>query len=206
MMGLAGSQAGSNGTTLEDDSVTQVLDTRDTIRRSLSLAGSEGIYFGILTNEHAAAGSIVGNVINPYAAGGNAFPGYPSPLPRGLDAYLIGSVCARAAGAGALDGAQLYMEFQAVTLAFNRNDDGTAGTAALGNMLLARWTGLDTSITGGIDPAVNDATRAYQSHNVRIKRGSRLRFDSDVSGAAADIECMMMLAILPTTLGQDVAT
>jgi len=40
----------------------------------------------------------------------------------------------------------------------------------------------------------------------RSRMGSTLQFDSDVAGAAADIQCNMLIGAFPTTLGQDVVT
>ena len=203
-MALAGGATTPPATILEDASLTQVIDVRDTVRRSLTIAGSEGIFFGQLRHEHPGPGALA-NTIDPYAAGGNSFPGYPTPTPRGYDIWLLGATVARDAGAGTLDGAFLSMSFLATATAFQRNNDGTSEAAGVVLMPLARWDSLDT--TTGLDAVgLTEDGESYVPIGHRIRRGSRLQFDSDVAGAAADIQCNMLLGVFPITLGQDVAS
>lgn len=198
-MNLAG--RGSAHTLLLDGVLNQVIEVGGSVRRSLALAGSEGIWLGQLQCEHGGAGSEA-VAIDPYAVGGNGDPGFPVKLPNQFDLWLITAAVARDGGAGTGE-TILSVVFPAVARAFSRNNDGTSDARTDIVYPLARWD----SIQGlaGLEPGVMEDGAVLANIGHRIRRGCKLQMNSNV-GAAADIQINMVLGVFPATFGQDAAT
>lgn len=203
-LGLAG--VGSQTSILDDGNVNLVMEISEIVRRSRSLAGTTGWFTCIMRNSHPAAGAL-NTTVNPYnvAGGSNTLP-YPDPVPIGLDFWILGASCARNAGTGTLDGGVLQFAPDNLNMGWGIEDDGTTPIILAGAIDLAFWDGWDTSTGQPVGQnSISGAT--YQRIMMRIPRGvGTLRWFSDVAGAAADADVRMVCALLPESLGQDIAS
>lgn len=203
VLGLSGG-AVTKETILEDGWVFQMLGLNPIIRRSRTLADTTGWFFGVLLNEHAGAGALTSE-IDPYQpAGASAVAPWPSIIRRGFDLWLLNASVIRNDGSGTLDGAALLLDPIAVQQGWGIDDGGTA-VAAHDPYPLARWTGLDVSLSGSDPFAIAGDGSATVKIGLRWPRGATVRFISDVAGAAADIQCMMTWGMFVEGFGQDVS-
>jgi len=190
-------------TELDADNISQTLPVvPEILRRSLTLGLSQGVGVARFKNEHAAAGQLA-TTINPYttASVGN---GYPSPVDQTRkDIWLIGATVDRTAGAGTLDGALLEAQFSSAQGFFGELDDGTPFVGGA-DMPLGRWDVIDTTTDRG--NALTEQGEPYVPINMRIASGTVISFISDVAGAAADIQCNLIIGLFPQGMGQDIAT
>jgi len=196
ILGMAG--RGSSQTDLEDGSVTQVIDIKPVVRRSLSLPSTEGIFFCYLENDHAGADS-ERSFIDPYEPGAAAIPPYPPSVSRDFDFYVL-QIFLRATGAGSLSNGMLMATPTAVMEGWGIDDSQlpvvTNFAAPLGVF--------DSVIT--IDGSIIGITADGESViniNLRIRRGCILTFSSD-SGGAVVFKMVLICALQPIGLGQDV--
>ena len=88
-IGLSGGSGVGGETQLDDDNVSQVLATNDIIRRSLTLAGSDGIFLAITQNTHGAGSSTQTSQIEVNRPQGLAHAPYPAIIPDGLEVWVL---------------------------------------------------------------------------------------------------------------------
>jgi len=91
-LGISG---GRGQTQFEDETLTQVLDVSSSITRGRAPVGTGGIFYGLLQNTHAAAGT-VSVAIDPYqvalAIARNQWDDWASEVggvPRGYDVWVL---------------------------------------------------------------------------------------------------------------------
>ena len=200
-LGIAG--AGAGETELLDGVVDQVLDVSTIIRRGRTLAGTEGIFRVVLRNQHLDIQTLATSW-QPYESAtiGLVAP-FPSPMPAGLDVWLLGATIARAAGAGDLDDCNLALTN--VQLGFAQNDLGAAITPTT-VYTLAFWNSLNT--TGGTPFALTQTRLPYKTLNIRIPRKGAIAspflvFES-TSLSTIHVDCILLIGVFPSGLGQDV--
>lgn len=201
MLGLGG--GGSGATDLDDGVVSQTLDILSVVRRARTPARSLGWFFGQFRNIHAAGGALQSS-INPFAVGALAHNAYPTSIRRDFDLWLISASVNRAAGAGALDGATLLNSAVAADHGWGVDDSGAGFGPGAGLLLLARWTGLDSSIAGQDAHGIAGDGSVLVQIGQRIPRNTVIRFNSDAA-AAATFDCVVTLGVFPEGLGQDIA-
>ena len=199
-LGLAG--AGAAVSELNDGSVEQVLDIGPLARRGRTLAGSEGIYVGVLRNNHGAANTIQSHWL-PYRVAAGQVNAYPDRVGSGFDLWLLGASVVQVSGSGTLLAALSARNWQ---VGFAHDETDAAVTAANFSVPLAFWDTLTTLV----DEFALSASAPFKRIGVRIPRvpqditglATDVRFDS-VSSAAAVFDCRMLVGLFPTSLGQD---
>lgn len=193
-LGLSG--RGSQATELTDGIVDQVIDVLPVVRRSRTFAQTDGIFYALLRNVHAAADSRAVSLF-PYAPTTTALPPYPAPMPRDFDVWLLSSAIRQSAGAGTLSGS-LRISAPAELMGLS-----TLGTPIGSTTNVAFW---DTLVTEGVTFGILAAEpKPVQKIGLRLPRATttELIFAS-TSSAATTFDCICMLGVFPVGLGQDV--
>jgi len=222
MLGLSG-PGGEQYTTLDDGNVQQVLEIGAIARRSLTFAGSSGLYTVGFRSDADTVANIARNSMNPYnfaastAAGGMTISedtnGYPVPVPRGFDVWLIRASAFTSTSAGH-NWLQLNVQIPSSSMALRSYaaDGGAESQLAndVSNMALARW---DTALAGdtltGSGAAYTWATEngtTSPEFGLRIPRGSRIDFITSAAATGTQAQCTLILGLFPEGLGQDIAT
>ena len=200
VLGLSGGAA--TPTLLDDGNVSMVLSINDIVRRSRTPAQQSGWIICAFQNTHGGAGEKTAS-IDPYSPGDANLLPYPEEVPRGFDFWILYATMLRAAGAGALDGATLEIQAGASQRGWGISDAGSA-IDVNDFMVVARWTGLDSTTT--VDYGIGGDGSARVNIGLRIPRGVNfIRYRSD-AGAAATFRCYLFCALFPEGLGQDVAS
>jgi len=199
---FGGAPSGAPITVLEDDSVTQVANIFPDVARR-SLAGPESGWFTCtMQNVHSGADD-ENNTINPYEVDRILIPttsSYPSPVPAEQELWICG-VTLLATGDGALAGAHLGIDPVAQQQGWGRDDAG-AFVAGVGVIPIVRWDSINSATI--IDIGVMGDGSTHWRGAVRIPRRANLNFRS-TSGAANTFNCVIILGLFPTGLGQDIA-
>lgn len=203
-LGLAGNPASS--TQLDDGNLTQVIDIARIARRSLAFG--DGLWYLFLDVIHTAGNAVLQTDIDPYAAingSGGARRGYPFPVPRGFDLYLIKVSLATSAQLFQDCSLGAFIPDNSVGVGVT-NTNGVQTTAGgPGTFPLAAWTAETPSI-GGSTFGLTGTGQVLVPIGERIRRGTLLRFVSEISVAGAHTNSFRMsLGLFPSTLGQDVA-
>lgn len=195
-LGLTG--RGAPITELLDSTVDQTLDVVPIVRRGRTLAGTQGLFTGIIRNIHAAANSIETG-INPYTFGATGLISpYPNPVPPQFDIWLLGAILTRVSGSGTI---RAILDAQYNTQGFGIDSAGAA-VVATNTMVLAHW---DAFVSEGIVFGVTAGGElAYMPINLRLpftgSPGLALR---STSSAAITIDCQILMGLFPVALGQD---
>lgn len=200
-LGLSGGVA-PGVTILDDGTVSQTLDIGQVVRRSRTPGVTAGWYYGVLENDHPAAG-MVESTLDPYNAGAAAIAPFPAVISGalGLDFWLLSASVRRVAGVGALDGGVLYLDAVGTQQAWGIDDSGVP-SAGLQDIPVARWTALDN--TTGHAHGISGNGDAMVKIGLRVAQPSSIRFRSDATDAAM-IRCVMVCGLFPAGLGQDVS-
>lgn len=196
---------GGSSTLLDNANLSQTLPVLpEIIRRSRTLAATTGWFYGLVLHVHTAPGNL-NSTVDPYApAGASQVAPWPARIPRGFDVWLLSASLIRNSGSGTLDGAALLLDPTAAQQGWGINNSGAA-VAANDPYPIARWTALDTSLTGTDPYGIAGDGGAMVRINQRIARGTVLRFISNVAGAAANIQLMTTMGLFVEGLGQDIA-
>jgi len=207
MLGLAGGTPGA--TELDDGNVSQVLDITDVVRRSRTIASSQGWFFCIMDNVHAAAGAL-DSEINPYVPGAAFAPtvsAFPASVPRDFDFWLYTASLLRIGGDGDLDGAILRMNPTAAQQGWGIDNSGAA-VAGNDPYPIGRWTALDETLAARDPYGIAGDGSAFIKVNQRIARGNLLRFTTDTSGQTAETTFRLFLTcgLFSEGIGQDIAS
>jgi len=200
-LGLSGT--GEQRTELLDGMVEQVIDITPVVRRSRTLAGTEGIMFGVLRNVHTDAESLV-TTIDPYRVGATAAVApYPPVVPDSLEVWILGATVARASGGGTLSA---LLDIQMRPQAFGIDDSGVAVVTGPAQPL-AHW---DTIVTEGFPFGIlAGSDQPFAKIGLRVPRlttgagnGPLLTFRT-TSSLTMTIQCVIAIAFTPIALGQD---
>ena len=193
----------SGDTLIDSDNVSLIKGIDDVVRRSRTPGFTTGWFHCVLQNVHAAAGTLNSN-IDPYNPGAAvSFAPYPATVRRGFDFWILTASIRRTAGAGTLDGAQLFVDPTGIQQGWGRNNSGTVISTHTA-IPIGRWGSLDLST--GVDTGIAGDGGGMISPRLRIGRGALLSFSSDVAAASATITLLMLCGLFPEALGQDVAS
>jgi len=203
VLGLAGS--GDSQTELIDGTVDQVLDVAPVVRRGGTAAGTGGIFRIALRTVHGAANEKAVS-FQPYQPGsvGVVAP-YPNPVPDTFDFWILQASCERVSGAGDLVGAQIRLT--QVIQGFGLQDNATAFTSTA-VMQLAAFGPVNASTDVEFFPVLGTG-ECVARIGLRVPRKGVIAspfivFDA-VSDGIVTIDCVMLCALFPLALGQDVA-
>ena len=200
-LGLTG--AGSPVTELTDGVVDQALDVVPIVRRSRTLAVSEGIYTAIMSNIHTAADTRT-EQLDPYRPGAAlVIAPFPAVIPPQFDLWLLSCTLRRQSGTGTVV-ATLAFQPGAHNQAWGTDDAGTA-VVQQDMQVLAYFNTLVTSnttfgfLSGTSPPLVKIG--------LRLPRGTvafppALRFVSAAT-AIATYNLSINFGLFPVSLGQD---
>jgi len=197
-LGLTG--VGAPLTEFLDGQLDQVLDVGSLVRRGRTLAGSGGMFFGLLRNIHAAANSQVSE-IQPYFPNGAEIDPYPNRVPLGFDVWVLAATVEQLSGTGTFTGA-LFMDPAANSQGWGIDQ---AGAAVTGDrpMPLAFW---DSVVAQDRTIALQEDGSPWVRIGMRLMRNAQsntgLRFSS-TSSALATFDCYILLGFFPIGLGQD---
>jgi len=193
-LGITG--RGSAITEFLDGQLEQVFDVAPAIRRGRTLAGSEGIFTGLLQNVHTGATSLISQM-RPFNATVGAIAPYPVPVPLQFDIWLLGAGLRLISGSGTLS-AILDLEYELQGWGI---DDSGVAVVATRAIVLANW---DTVVTEGIAFGLQVNGGPYMNIGLRLPRSSDTRFTfRTTSSATSTWECQVILGLFPTSLGQD---
>ena len=217
ILGLSGSSAGEQYTTLDDGNVQQVIDISAIARRSLTPAGSLGLYSIRLRNFHSSSALKIDNPCDPYNFANELTISYdtnawPVPVPRGFDVWLIGA-SAWSDSTSKLAMMQLNLTLPSGSMAINQTSTDNS-LAQVGNDIavqqLVRWStvlGYDVGkVVSDMFTWLDAAGNSYQSFNTRLVQGTTLNFISIASSTTVKATCELLVGIFPEGLGQDIAT
>lgn len=193
-LGMTGK--GAPVTEFLDGQLDQTLEVGPIVRRGRTLAGTEGLFTGILRNIHTDAESLLSQ-FTPYAAPVGTVAPYPAVMPRQYDLWLLGAGLRRISGGGTVS-AILDLEYQ--TQGFGIDDSGVA-VVVVRTQVLAFW---DAVVTEGISFGLMGTLGPYANIGLRMPRdpGTLLTFRS-TSSITETLECQVIIGMFPTALGQD---
>lgn len=195
--GLAG--VGSGETELDDGRLDQVVDVNPIARRSMSDAGTSGIYQGLCVMTMPAGASSNSAWLGPYAVGTSNLPPYTNPILDRLDVWCIGVGCALTSGtASNFSEAAIGIYTPPDHVGFAINNTAVPISPAGSKYYLARWDNMEAS---GIGTQENG--QSWQPVGKRMRRGELFMFDCSATNAVV-VELTVQLAVQPVALGQDV--
>lgn len=196
------STPGAQRTDFTDEQLIQVLDVSALVRRGLALAETAGVFDAVLSNVHAAAGTLT-STVNPYQAGAAAIAPFPAAVPDDMEAWLLGASCEQIGGSGTFKGA-LYLNPDDSSQGFGINDSGVPVVRSNAKPL-AFW---DSMVTASQTIGLEGGQRAFQKIGLRLPRmrqaGSGLIWAS-VASAATTFDCQLWIGLFPIGMGQDIA-
>jgi len=192
------SDKGAPVTEIEDGRLIQQLDVSGLIRRGRSLAGSTGIFNGLMSNTHAVADTQQ-SIISPYNVTTGAIAPYPVPVPDDFDIWLLEASCEQESGTGTFAGG-LFVDYAGGQQGWGIDQAGAA-VVRQASIALARWDAVVTistvmGITEEGNPRVQFGLRLARSANTRLLWRT-------VSSAAAVFNVQILLGLFPIGLGQD---
>lgn len=194
-LGMTG--AGAPETELHDGEVFQVVDVSQSARRGRVLAGTTGIFTGLLRNIHLGSGDLT-TTVNPYDAIGGVAP-FPVPIPQSFDLWLLSAAVRRNSGTGTLlCNLEITYPFQG----FGLDDMDVAVVATLAHPV-ALWDAIVTSgsISFGV-LAGSELPEAILNRRLPRATGAQLTFRSTAS-AISTYSLQLVLGLFPISLGQD---
>lgn len=208
-IGGSGQKAGVGGaaTTLEDDSVIQVIDITGSARQGLSPA--TGLFYYIMQITTSVANpNLTVTIADLYeavdaAAGDLNLPPFPVKVSSNFDIWLL-QASVFMATTTFVDAALQMLTPQSATGYAIHNNDGTnevlpAGGHAFG---IAMWDG--QIVVGGSEFGTLGGEHAIQMLNQRTVRGAGLKFRAD-NGGIGVTTLAILAALMPKAMGQDVA-
>lgn len=209
---------GSAQTELLDGLVNQTLDIGPILRRSLAVAGTGGIFIATLVNNHGAGASEEQSSFGPYGPGlvaGNGYPAVPigtsvAEVPDGFDVWLL-DVTGEIIGGTA---ANFVSGIVSIHNPVNQTGLGVneAGTVDRNASIrsVARFDAVDVTITGTINPLLEESGATRILVGERLRRGplsaqTSVSFSSAATGAVV-AQANVRFAVLPSGFGQDAVT
>lgn len=200
---LIGGSGGSGITTLDDESVAQVLPIVPEIaRRSLTIGNVGGIFTAVLENVHSGADFEQSSVTvySPTAAA--RIPPYPRVVGKNFDIWLLGCSLVRSVGTGGLTAGRCGWNPSVETQGLGIDDAG-ASVIATPIIGLAMFTSINADLSGVEGLGVTDQGLAYQPINLRLSKRATLVFSSEAA-AAAEFQLICVMGLFPAGMGQDV--
>jgi len=198
-LGLSG--VGAPLTEFTDGTLEQVISVNDLARRGRTQAGTSGLYYGVMENDHTDAETLISQ-FQPYTAATGAIAPYPSPMPAGFDVWIIGAAVDQVSGTGTLEAA-LFIDPPAANQGWGIDDSGAAVIAADG-FAIARWNGLATATR---EFGLQADGLPWARIGMRMMRpplsNAVLQFSS-VSSATSVFRCYITIGVFPVGLGQDI--
>jgi len=198
-LGLTG--AGTAVAELQDATVEQVMELTAIVRRSRTLAGTQGIFTGTIHNVHSGSGSLT-TAVDPYAVTAGVIAPYTNPIPRGLDVWLYGCSIARISGTGTFDGS---LDIGTSISGWGISSAGAGVT--LQTTQIANWDTL-TSYGGFVAGGLSTDLHVYTKIGLRLPQvagqGTAIILRTTAS-AAATYALSLHMGLFPAGLGQDVA-
>ena len=195
--GLAG--VGSGETELDDGRLDQVVDVNPVARRSMSDAGTSGMYTGLCLMTMPAGASSSAAVLSAYDVGTSNFPPWTTPIVDRLDIWLVGVGCAHVSGTvGNFTNASVSLYTPPEHLGFAINNTANSIARSGTNICLARWDVLNADTT-----ALQEDGSSWQPVGKRLRRGEHYIFRCTATNAVV-VELTVQLAVQPVALGQDV--
>lgn len=206
ILGLSGAQASAE-TELIDGHVNQTIGIEPIVRRTRTLAASEGYFHFILECINGAGATTVSATIDPYNPGSvlNRAP-FPAKVPQGFDLYLLGASIRRVSGtASNFTEGQINIISPLENMAFGVDNLGVVPIAAASNMaiVLGRWDTLSTVITTGT--GLTEQGDPWIPLSLRIRRGISIQYSATGVNAVTS-NLVGILGMFPSTLGQDLVS
>lgn len=200
-LGLAG--AGSAQTELLDSEVLQVLDVGVAARRGMTLAGSGGIYRGVLRNVHPGADTQQSHWLAYAAPTGSVQNAYPTPVPDNFDVWILSASVTRPSGSGNVEAALTLFNWRQ---GFGHENDETPVDDNI-PVCVGFWDNVVAVVELIIlqrdgNPVVRLGYRIPRSPDDGTVGGTGVRFASTTT-AAAQYECQIIFGVFPVGLGQD---
>ena len=200
-LGLTG--AGSPSTEFSDGILDQVVDVGPLIRRGNTLAQTQGVFTGVLVNDHTGAGTL-STTADVYELGNALVTApYPPTIPRGLELWLIGASCQQVTGSGTFSGA-LYLNVDDVLEGFHINNSGTSPGTVSSPMAIAYWDAIKT-VTNSF--GIQEDGKPFAPIGLRLPRtnapGTTVIWRSTAS-AVTRFECLLLMGLFPIGMGQDI--
>jgi len=180
VLGLSGE--GAQTTELDDGNVSQILEIERLVQAALAVGESGGLFTSLLTNTHAAAGTI-SQSMDPYVPGLTVGE-FTTVNFDDVDIWYIGSSARQVSSTQTLTEVQMLMVPRAGVF------QGIGETtAAVEQMALARWITILGNASAGSLLGQNLSGDAYQPHPYPFlwPRGADIRFGSIVAGAGATV-------------------
>jgi hypothetical protein len=200
-IGLSGGSGVGGETQLDDDNVSQVLATNDIIRRSLTLAGSDGIFLAITQNTHGAGSSTQTSQIEVNRPQGLAHAPYPAIIPDGLEVWVLGVCGFLVSGTSSnFTDCTCHIQMPSVSQGMSSNQSGAQLGAVSTNLPIAFF---DNIQAGSFDAAQLEDGGIYYPIKIRVRRGSVIQFRSNATNAVV-VQMNWLCGLFPIGLGQDV--
>jgi hypothetical protein len=200
-IGLSGGSGVGGETQLDDDNVSQVLATNDIIRRSLTLAGSDGIFLAITQNTHGAGSSTQTSQIEVNRPQGLAHAPYPAIIPDGLEVWVLGVCGFLVSGTSSnFTDCTCHIQMPSVSQGMSSNQSGAQLGAVSTNLPIAFF---DNIQAGSFDAAQLEDGGLYYPIKIRVRRGSVIQFRSNATNAVV-VQMNWLCGLFPIGLGQDV--
>jgi len=200
-LGIGGS--GDSETELLDGELVQTMEMGAIARRGRTIAGTEGLFRCVMRTVHTAA-EVLTTSWQPYQPGatGTIAP-YPNPVPDGFDVWLLGCSVERVSGNASISEAALRLT--QVQQGFGI-DDSAAAVVSTSVFTIAFWNSLEL----GIEPAygvISSRGWPWKPVKIRIPRKGAIAspflvFGAE-SGGTLTVDCVMLIGIFPSALGQD---
>ncbi len=201
-LGLAGK--GADKTELLDGEVHQTMDVARIARRSLTLAGSEGIFTAVWRNIHGASGEIFTN-LQPYEPNDtlpNIIAPYPAIVSPDFDLWLLSAFVERISGTGTCEA---MLAIQYLQQGFGMDNLGAAVVDNL-NQIVARWDTVvetQTSTEYMTNVASGEVEKVLNRRLPRHGAPSLAMIFVTEASAAATYELQCVLGMFPAAMGQD---
>ena len=200
-IGLAGGSGAGGETQLDDDNVSQVLATNDIIRRSLTLAGSDGIFLAITQNTHGSGSTTQTSQIEVNLPGALAHAPYPAKIPDGLEVWVLGVTGFLVSGTATnFTDCTCHVQMPAVSQGMSSNQSGAQLGSVSTNLPVAFF---DNITAGSFDTAQMPDGQIYYPIKMRVRRGSVIQFRSNATNPVV-VQMNWLCGLFPIGLGQDV--
>ena len=200
---------GSERTELMDGTVEQTLDVGPFARRGGVLAGTEGIFRGLLRNVHLGAADIINSGFVLYGNNPSIVVSpTPGKIPPQYEWWLFS--CCMTRFTGSINPESAMLQISNLLQCFGVDNSGAQVVANV-PLILTNWDGL--GVVGpnvfGITTAVNGSAGVYRNIGIRVPRGGafgaspQLQFTSVADAAAGTLDCTILMGLFPITMGQD---
>lgn len=198
-------------TSFDDGTLQQTYDVGPQIRRGVTPGLAEGIWAMAFEHEHGAADATLTTQMPPYGVGVGGFTcaaggagsfasGWPNPVPRGMDVWILRASAFITSGAAAdFNGALLDIILPSPSNAY-------ACGVSLGNRSfgLVQWTDTYDDDIGSINLLEQGTKLSNPKVMQRVPRGAAIRLRTRNQNATGiTILCNIMVGLMGAGLGQD---